>query len=109
MAEFRERRDAAIAGRAVIQNQITKGELVSREDVKRLLGRISAAWRGAIPESSYSTGPLILAVLAEKDPGADSRLRLIMDDEAYAAGGRINRAMETWLRSREAREESSTG
>jgi hypothetical protein len=103
MAQLRERRDLAIARRTVVQNQITKGELIPREDVKRVLGRVSVSWRATIPESSYSSAPLILAVLEGKDPALDSRLRLLMDDEAYAAGGNINRAMEKWLKSREVR------
>jgi hypothetical protein len=45
---------------------------------------------------------LILATLEEKGPAADSRLRLMMDDEACNAAGRVNRAMLRWIKSREA-------
>jgi hypothetical protein len=93
----------AIAHRLATQNEITRGVLIPQEDVKRVLSGVSAAWRATIPESSYSTGPLILAVLEEKDPAAEARLRLLMDDESCNAGGRVNRAMKKWLESREAK------
>jgi hypothetical protein len=87
-----------------VQNEISRGALVPQEDVKRVLSGVSGSWRATIPECSYSAGPLILAVLEEKDPAADSRLRLLVDDESYAAAGRINRAMLRWIGLREARE-----
>jgi hypothetical protein len=105
MAALRERRDRAISRRLTIQNNIVKGELIPRENTQRLLGRIRAAWQSVIPESSYSTVPVILAVLEEKDSAADARLRFLLDGEAYRSGGSINRAMEKWLLTREARED----
>jgi hypothetical protein len=102
LPRFRERKDRALARRLTVQNQITKGELISRDDVKRLLGRISAAWRGSVLEHSYTSVPLVMAVLGITVPGADARLRLSFDDGVYLAGGRVNRAMEQWLRSQEA-------
>jgi hypothetical protein len=101
MAVFRERRDRAMARKLTVQNRVIKGELIPRDTVKGTMGRISAAWRSVIPEHSYSTSPIILAVLKIKDPAADSRLRLLLDDAAYSTGGRINKAMEKWLQFRE--------
>jgi hypothetical protein len=75
--------------------------LIPRETVKATLARISGAWRAVIPEASYSTAPNILAVLREKDPAADARLRALLDREAYATAGVINNSLEKWLRSRE--------
>jgi hypothetical protein len=91
----------ALARRLTVQNRITKGELILRDDVKRLLGRISAAWRGSVLEHSYASVPLVMAVLGITVPGTDSRLRLSFDDEVYLTGGRVNRVMKQWLRSRD--------
>jgi hypothetical protein len=84
-----------------VQNQITRGGLILRDDVKRLLGRISAAWRGSVLEHSYTSVPLVMAVLEISAPGADARLRISFDDNVYLAGARVNRDMEQWLSSRE--------
>jgi hypothetical protein len=65
------------------------------------VGKIVGAWRGVIQEHSLSTGPVIMAVLAITDSTADSRLRLLLDDETYSTAGRINKAAEKWLRSQE--------
>jgi hypothetical protein len=97
---LRERRDRAMARRLTVQNQIIKGELALREIVKLHLGKISGAYRAVVLEHSYSSVPPILAILRVRDPGADARLRLFLDDEAYSTAGRINRALDKWLRSR---------
>jgi hypothetical protein len=98
-ALLRERRDLALSQKMATQNLITRGELLPREDVTRLMGRLSAAWRGTVLEHSYATVPSILALLKISDPGADARLRLAFDDEIYSVGGRVNNAMKKWLRS----------
>jgi hypothetical protein len=97
---LRERRDRAMARRLTVQNQIIKGDLALREIVKLHLGKISGAYRAVVLEHSYSSVPPILAILRIRDPGADARLRLFLDDEAYSTVGRINRALDKWLRSR---------
>ncbi|MDR1287114.1 MAG: hypothetical protein LBK08_05860 [Treponema sp.] len=107
MAALRERRDRAIAWRLAVQNNIVKGTLIPRENMQRISGRIRAAWQSVIVESSYSTVPSILAFLEEKDPSADARLRFLLDGEAYRSGGNTNKAMQKWLRLREAREETT--
>jgi hypothetical protein len=109
MAALRERRDAAIARRLTVQNAITRGALISRETVKAALGRIRGARQSVIPEASYSTASLVLAVIEEKDITADAALRLLLDREAYAAGGRINGAMEKWIRLQKAPEDDAGG
>jgi hypothetical protein len=109
MAALLEQRDRAIARRLTTQNAITKGALVPREEIKRILGRMAGCWRSTISVSSYSAAPTILAVLEEKNPTADAYLRSLLDDEAYRTGGSINAAMQKWLCSQEAREESAGG
>jgi hypothetical protein len=109
MAALRERRDRAIARRLTIQNAITRDILISRETVKAALGKIRAAWQSVIPEASYSTASLILAVIGVKDPTPDASLRLLLDDEAYAAGGRVNDAMGKWLRLQKVPEDDVGG
>jgi hypothetical protein len=101
MAALRERRDRAMARRITVQNRVTRGELVPRDTVKMVLGRLGGAWRSILPESSHSTAPVILASLNKKDPAADSRLRLLIDDEVYGTAGIVNRAMEAWLQTQE--------
>jgi hypothetical protein len=109
MAALRERRDRAIARKLSIQNRAMRGELIFRDGLKRVLGTVVGAWRSVVQEHSYSTAPTILAVLEEKDPAADARLRLLLDTEAYASGGNINRGMQKWLCLQEAREEGAGG
>jgi hypothetical protein len=101
LSQLRERKDRALARRLTIQNQITKRELIPREAVRMTAGKIVGAWRGVIQEHSLSTGPVIMAALAIKDPAADSRLQLLLDDETYSTARRINKAVEKWLRSQE--------
>jgi hypothetical protein len=100
MAALCEQRDRAMTRRLNVQNRITRGELIPRDTVKLTLGRISGSWSSVIPEASRTISPIILAILGSKDPTADSRLRLLIDDEAYSAGGHANEAMEKWLSSR---------
>jgi hypothetical protein len=98
---LKERRDFALARKMTVQNLIVLGGLVDRDIVKRILGRISGAWRSTILEHSFTTVPAILALLKISDPAADAHLRSWFDDEIYAVGGRVNRAMEKWLQSQE--------
>jgi hypothetical protein len=99
MDALKERRDLAQARKMTVQNQIVRGELVDRDIVRRILGRISGAWRSTILEHSFTTVPTILALLKISDPAADANLRSWFDDEIYSTAARVNRVMEKWLRS----------
>jgi hypothetical protein len=98
-----EQKDRAVANRLEIQNAVTRGDLIPRELLKAVLGRIDGSFTGIIFQIGETWSGYMFNIIfphAGNGPEADSNIRNICTNREYEAARAVKESLDKWLRSR---------
>jgi hypothetical protein len=91
--EAKQRKAEAEAERIKIENEMRRGELVSREEVKQAWGRMCAVVTSQIHPVGIKLAPQVCAAVDAVDPESRLKVQALIDKEIYAACENVKREL----------------